>query len=147
MAQRSRRLWTHGVATVVEFPDRPSRIQHAGWGTLVRQPHDLGDNNWFHLAVPTLTRLKRDDSMKVDDVRILLDLNENAVLNLVHLRHGGDLLFEHPLRLSNTSVDEHWEIPDTDANVGLCVSMRIKFLDGSPEGQVIFRGAAANFER
>jgi hypothetical protein len=90
-------FFTHGVATVVEFPGRCSKIQHAGWGTLIEQGQsapgigwgfepwgpsgpslpaslpvfaDLYEN-WFHLPITTPTGLIETGAGNWKDVRVL----------------------------------------------------------------------------
>lgn len=154
MARRSRRYWTHGVDTAVEFPERCSLIRHAGWGTLIREPETTaspGDNDvgsWFHIAVPTLTRLRKDNEIVLGDFTIGVSLNENAELNLVHVRHGWELLHSYEVRRSNGTFWERIDVPGLDereVNMGLAVCMRVRFLSGTPEGEAVFYGAAANF--
>jgi hypothetical protein len=155
--------WTHGVGTIVEFPERVALLRHAGWGTLVEQQADPEDrnNNWFHLVLHTPHILAESDSSRRDSgllpawagvFRIVADLNENAVIKHLHIRYGENLLYSEEVDLRGPHVnhlidarephgDGHrWPIVGPDA--GLELSVRVEFLDGTPRGQIIFRGAS-----
>lgn len=137
-------FWTHGVDTVVESPAHTTEIRHAGWGTLVRQ--QANTENWFHIPIPTPTVLEDDSSVSLQYIRLRAEVNENATIDLVHFRDDGRLIHSEAVSLTNRIVDQRFDNPNREIEGGLTMCIHVRFLTGTPLGQVIFRGAGARFE-
>jgi hypothetical protein len=159
-----RNFWTHGVNTIVEFPERVSLLQHAGWGTLIRQPTDPPGrhNNWFHLPLHTpgsIVGRARGDRLDLYNAlfgyaRLKANLNENATIRELHIRAGQRLIYVESVELRGPNVDRQvdartpirggFRLHDINDD-GLELSIRVEFLSGTPEGQIIFYGAGAYY--
>lgn len=167
--------WTHGVQTIVEFPEHASRISHAGWGTLIEQQEDpSGRNNWFHLPLHTPNWIPRANFERLSDpsdrvqkynpqhvtinkailssVRLKADVNENASIRTLHIRAGDRLLKSEEVDLRGPSVNHEVNMRDprtrsysTIRDEGVTLCVRVAFLSGSPRGRVIFRGGGAYY--
>lgn len=135
-------LWTHGVNTIVEYPDRTTEIRHAGWGTLVRQA--AKSDNWFHIPVPS-AKIINSRSAIMREIRVRADVNENARIDLIHFRDDGDLVFAKSVSFTDRSVDEVFQRADLLIKGGVTLCVHITFLTGCPTGTVIFRSAGAAF--
>ena len=154
-------FWTHGVNTIVEYPERVQSIQHAGWGTLVRQAG--GTENWFHIplhaphAIPSgpqgesFPRPCEPYWARLGGAILKAQLNERAVIAETHLRAGQRLLasqradyrgMEVRQVITTLSPERTYPIFEEDG-VTLCV--KVLFLAGDPVGQVIFVGAGSYF--
>lgn len=138
-------FWTHGADTIVEFPEQTQLIRHTGWGTLIRQPANT--NNWFHIAIPTPTVLEDDISVFLQYVRLRAEVNENARIDLIHFRDGGNLIYSENVMLTDQIVDRQFDNPNQQMGGGLVIAVHVQFLTGSPIGQIIFRGAGARFQQ
>lgn len=138
-------FWTHGVNTIVEYPDQTQLIRHTGWGTLIRQSADT--NNWFHIAIPSPTFLEDDGSVFLQYIRLRAEVNENARIDLIHLRVDGTLIYSENVMLTDQIVDRQFDNPNRELQGGLVVAVHVQFLTGSPTGQIIFRGAGARFQQ
>jgi len=152
-------LWTHGVNTVVEFPDRAVDIRHAGWGTLVEQEAGGPSDNWFHIPLPTPTVLDSDTEVALVNVAIRADANENARIRQIDVRELGDLVHRADVDLAGPNIQHTLHIggefnapllasgaAPRQINFALAVCMRVDFLTGVPTGRIIFRGAGARFD-
>lgn len=164
-------FWTHGVTTIVEFPERASRIVHTGLGTVVEQAESRPDqeNNWFHLPlhapswIPVEQWTKRADGWyhsesrcKVENaqlvgVRMKASLNENAHIREFHIRAGDQLIQSESVDLRGPAVDYEIDISNpvfgylhTQCN-GVVLCVRVVFLSGTPRGRVQFLGAGAYY--
>ena len=158
------KFWTHGVNTIVEYPDRATNLRHAGWGTLIQQPADPSGrhNNWFHLALHTPEAVTHGRSGRGPEVsraffayaQLKASLNENASIRELHIRAGNRLIHREDVDLRGPNVDYQvdartpWRggLRDhdlTDEGVVLCV--RAEFLSGEPEGHIIILGAGSYF--
>ena len=87
-------FWVHGANTIVEFPHRVTRLQHAGWGTYIEQASDPEGrrNNWFHLPIPTPTYLDGTSNVSLWYIRLRAQVNENARIAELHIRDGQTLI-------------------------------------------------------
>ncbi len=134
--------WTHGVDTIVEFPNRAAEIRHAGWGTRIRQAENT--DNWFHIALPS-AKVINNKSAIMREVRLRAEVNENARLDLIHFRDDGRLVFSKEVSFTDTTIDQVFQRADLPLEGGLTMCVHIAFLTGAPLGQVIFRSAGAAF--
>ena len=164
-------FWTHGVNTIVEFPERESRITHTGLGTFIEQAesHPDQENNWFHLPlhapswIPVEQWTRRPDGAYLSEshckvqeaqlvgARLKATLNENAAIRQFHIRAGDELIHSESVELRGPTVDHEINISDplachfhTPFN-GLVLCVRVVFLSGTPRGKVQFIGAGAYY--
>ncbi|HEY7911654.1 MAG TPA: DUF6623 family protein [Blastocatellia bacterium] len=151
-------LWTHGVATQIEYPSlvvdggagKPRGFpRRRGSGLVVRQ--EAGTDNWFHLAIPSLTVYRDDTSIHVEYVAIKVKLNENAAITAVHLWDGDDRFeawsFNETSEIRGPVVERGFETRH-EINKGLVVSIKVNFKTyraGGPMGEAEFIGAGAKF--
>jgi hypothetical protein len=168
------RLWTHGVNTIAEFPERATRIQHAGWGTLVEQSESGHgqQNNWFHLPLNYPREFPENVWRRLPSggyileecfnyrslllgARLKASLNENVHIRELHIRAGQELFLGRNVDLRGPEVDYELYTESRgrpyarglnpyEEGVALCV--RVVFLSGAPIGRIIFRGAAVYFD-
>ena len=165
-------FWTHGVNTIVEFPERASRIVHTGLGTIVEQAESRPDqeNNWFHLPLPAPSWIpiqqwheRSDGSYSSDNhctveraqlvgIRFRAFLNENATIRQFHVRAGDQLIQNEPVELRGPTVDYDITLSNpvfgylhTQFN-GVVLCVRVVFLSGTPWGRVQFLGAGAYYQ-
>lgn len=134
--------WTHGVDTIVEFPDRATEILHAGWGTRVRQAANT--DNWFHIALPS-AKIINSETAIMREIRLRAEVNENARVDLIHFRDDGKRVFSQAVSFTDRTIDHVFQRADLPIEGGLTLCIHIAFLTGTPIGQVIFRSAGAAF--
>jgi hypothetical protein len=117
-------FWTHGVNTIVVFPERASRIAHTGLGTIVEQADSRPDqqNNWFHLPlqapswIPVEQWTQRPDGWHHSEshcnvekaqlvgVRLQAPLNENATIRQIHVRAVDELIQNETVELRGPTI-------------------------------------------
>jgi hypothetical protein len=134
-------LWIHGTAVQVEFPANIASMVRGGWGTDNEQPQ--GSDNWFHLAVPTPTRMDDD----VDHIRLHLlgSIGNKATIDLVTCHRAGEgRLAEWPVSLSAKALDEHFDLPVQQCTKPLVLCVHVSF-DGPGNGLISFHGAGADY--
>ena len=143
---------THGVNVAVEFPDRISVIQRAGWGTRVSQPANTW--NWFHLATPTANQLDGTETVKHESVFLKARLNPNAVIKRVHVWVGNRrVIAQEELDLRGPEVFHQVEVAHDQVRdkqgrwAGMVICVYVEFLTGAPTGEVVFEGAGATSEK
>lgn len=134
--------WTHGVDTIVEFPDRATEIRHAGWGTRVRQAANT--DNWFHIALPSAKVINTKNAI-MREVHLRAEVNENARVDLIHFRNDGNLVFSKDVSFTDRAIDQVFQRADLPLEGALTLCVHVTFLTGAPIGQVIIRSAGAAF--
>ena len=147
-------FWTHGVDIAAEYtPEYTGTknglyLRRTGWGAQVRQ--NQGTENWFHLPIPSATRLD-DDNVDYYHVWLRVKVNNNAILDRVHVRQaagpGGlaDLIYDSgTLNITGQDTTLSFNLPDHRCKGPLCICTHVKF-DGE-NGEVIFGGAGGWFE-
>ena len=148
MAQKHE-YWTHGVATILESPQLARLVLHRGdLGTVVEQ--DANTAGWFHIPIPTPTILADDTTTSFLDFTLVGKLNQNARVDLLHVRRGKDLIHSEIVDLFG-DIMHTFNTPDVSTSTGalsgrgitLCV--RVQFRSGTPRGRVEFYGAGAAF--
>lgn len=138
-------FWTHGVNTIVEFPERASLIQHAGWGTLVQQSANAErPDNWFHIAIPSPTILDDDETVFLSYADLRAEVNENARIDRVHFRENEALVHDESISLTAQVVNQRFDLGKRIRG-GVVIAVHVDFLTGSPIGEIKFRGAGARF--
>lgn len=140
-------FWTHGVNTIVQFPNRAKSISHSGLGTEIVQTGLPENLNWLHIPIPSPTRL---NSTKVflHHVRIRGSADDKAVIEEVQLLVDGESKSTDHLGTGITKRKFDQEFGNAIALLegGLVISIRVRFLSASP-GKVVIRGAGARFEQ
>ena len=134
-------FWTHGVDTVVEFPNRAAEVRHAGWGTLIRQA--AGTDNWFHIAIPSAKIINNPAKMR--EIRLRAEVNECARIDLIHFRDDGKLIFSKAVSFTNGIVDEVFQSDDLPIEGGISLCIHVTFLSGSCLGHIMVRSAGGAF--
>lgn len=144
-------FWTHGVATILESPELARTVLHRGFGTLVEQ--DPNTEAWFHIPITSPTIFTEHGRVMLKSVGLKARTNENARLDIVHVRIGQNLAFARDVSFTERDIAETFALPRmldvSGAGVTLCV--HVQFLtgtrpDGSPlRGRVEFYGAGGNF--
>ena len=148
MAQRHD-YWTHGVATILEFPERATFVAHNGFGTTVEQ--NANTSAWFHIPISTPSYLAGDSTTYLYFLTLAAKVNASAKVDLIHVRRGKDLLFEEAVSFVDRNINHSINTPDPSTSMGassgsgvtLCV--RVQFLPGVTKGRVEFYGAGAAF--
>lgn len=147
------RFWVHGTAVIPEFTkeytgdDRGLFLRRAGWGALVRQRP--GTNNWFHLAVPSATRLD-DDKVDYRAVWLRFSINTGAVIKRIHVRHNNEngespaIWRNDRLSISGQNTQFPINVENRRCTGPLVISVFVHF--EAEDGQVIFAGAGGHFE-
>ncbi|CAB5090707.1 hypothetical protein D3OALGB2SA_1300 [Olavius algarvensis associated proteobacterium Delta 3] len=144
-------MWTHGVDVQIEYPDRSVGIsgdrraqpRRSGWGTLVYQMG--GTTNWFHFGIPT-PAIMANQQVFLDSIRLRAEINENAQIDVVHIRHGNRKISTHEVNLTDGSTDEtFYQVPKQMLLQGIALCIHIRFIPGEKLGMVIFQGAGASF--
>jgi hypothetical protein len=144
-------FWTHGIATILESPQRAKLVQHrSDIGTLVQQ---IGDTDgWFHIPIPTPSNLEGDATTFIVGFYLSVKVNDNAKIDVIHLRRGRDLIFSQKVSFVGTTINQIFDIlPDESTSIGkpsgsgITVSIHVQFLTGTPIGQVEFSGAGGAF--
>lgn len=148
MSERRYDYWTHGVATILEYPERAKLVRHSGYGTSVEQ--EAKTKGWFHIPIPTPSVLEGDTTIGIKTFALVAKVNENAKVDRLHLRRGKDLIFDKEVSFIGTAINQAFSdflattsTGSTGNAVTLCV--HVEFLTGSPRGRVEFYGAGACF--
>ena len=134
--------WTHGVDTIVEFPDRATEIRHAGWGTRVRQAAHT--DNWLHIALPSGKVIHSEDAI-MREVRLRAEVNDIASVDLIQFRDDEKLVFSKEVSFTDRPIDQVFQRADLPLEGALTLCVHVTFLTGAPIGQVIVRSAGAAF--
>jgi hypothetical protein len=149
MAQRYD-YWTHGIATILESPGQAQLVQHrSDIGTAVEQ--GANTSGWFHLPIPTPSVLADDSTTNFLFFALVATVNENAKLDLIHVRRGKDLIFSKNVSFVSTTINQVFDTPDVSTSAGatsgagITLSVHVQFLTGTPRGRVEFHGAGAAF--
>jgi hypothetical protein len=135
-------FWTHGVDTVVEFPNKTAEVRHAGWGTLIRQA--AGTDNWFHIAIPSAKIIDKPLA-KMREIHLRAEVNESAQIDLIHFRDDGKLIFSKAVSFTNRVVDEVFQRDDLPIEGAISLCIHVTFLSGSHLGYIIVRSAGGAF--
>jgi len=142
--------WTHGIATILESPELAQLAQHrSDLGTVVEQIG--GTSGWFHIPIPTPSVLADDTTINFLFFALVATLNDNAKVDLIHVRRGKDLIFSKNVAFIGTTVNQVIETPDVSTSIGatsgagITLSIHTQFLTGTPRGRVEFHGAGAAF--
>lgn len=141
-------FWTHGVTTILESPELARRVEHKGnIGTAVEQ--EANTRAWFHIPITTPTALEDDDSIYLRRFGLKATVNENAMIDKLHLRSGTDLVWNRAVSYVGRVLDETFDVaPDIHTGgpkAGLVLCVHVQFLTGEPRGRVEFHGAGGHF--
>lgn len=138
-------FWTHGVNTIVQFPERAKSISHSGLGIEIKQQGSPQDTNWLHVPIPSPTIL---DSKKVsvNRVRIRGSADQDAIVEEFQvLVDGVSKSTSAGLNITGRNFDHAFNAGDFMLEGGLVVSFRVKFLGAL--GTVTIRGVGVHFEQ
>jgi len=145
-------FWTHGVNVQVEYTDasRGLDIRRAGFGTRIRQTK--GTSNWFHLAIPTPTKL-RGWGVRHYDAWLRVKVNNDAAIKKVHVRESSRVHFDEcftaynsgDINITGQTTQLTFNLPDTGVEGPMVVCVYVEF-EGD-DGEILFVGAGAWFER
>ena len=140
------KYWVHGAAVQVEFPNAVTSIQRAGWGTEIVQAQ--GTENWFHFAIPTPTRLDKED-VDQQELYLLAHIDNKATIDEMSCHRAGEKarLEEWTVSYSARTIDAStpFIIPKEKCTKPLVLCIHVKF-DGPGDGMVTFYGAGGSFE-
>ena len=141
-------FWTHGVTTVLESPELARRVEHKGnIGTAVEQ--EANTSAWFHLPLTTPTVIEDDVAIYLRRFGLKATVNDNAKIDLLHLRSGTRLVWSRDVSYVGRVIDETFDVePDITtggATAGLVLCVHVQFLSGAPRGRVEFHGAGGHF--
>ena len=141
-------FWTNGIATIMESPEIAKLVQHrTDLGTVVEQ--DANTQAWFHIPIPTPTIMESDTTIYLRVIALRAKLNENANIDRIHIRRGTDLIFDKAVSYTNTTVVYEENVPaqlmGQPSQLGLAMSIHVRFLSGQPRGRIEFKGAGAGF--
>ncbi len=142
-------FWTHGIATVVQYPPLAKLLEHrSDLGTVVEQ--DGNTSGWFHIPIPTPSVLADDTTTSFLLFALVAKVNDNAKVDLIHVRRGKDLIFQKSVSFVATTINQVFDNPDVStgggsSGAGITLSVHVQFLSGTPRGRVEFYGAGAAF--
>jgi hypothetical protein len=141
-------FWTHGVATILESPELARVVQHRGdIGTVVEQEGNT--SGWFHIPIPTPTFLPvpvGDARNHVLSFTLVGKVNDNAKVDIIHVRRGKDLIFGQSVSLVGKDLNEVVSTAiGASLRGGITLCVHVQFLTGTPRGRVEFYGAGAKF--
>ena len=148
------RFWTHGVNVVVEYTkeytgtDNGLFMRRAGWGTQIRQKK--GTSNWFHLPIPSATKLD-DDNVDHYHAWLRVKVNNDAAIKRVHVREASGPGVHCPviydsggLNITGQDTELSFNLADTRCKGPLVICVYAKF-EGT-KGELIFTAAGGWFE-
>ncbi len=147
MAQRFD-FWTNGIATILESPGLAQLVEHrSDLGTVVEQ--NANTQAWFHIPLTTPTVMENDTTIFLRRFGLRAKVNENANVDRIHIRRGTDLIVNLPVNYTNTTIQDTHDVTDQEMGnhpqAGLVMSIRVRFLTGTPRGRVEFQGAGVHF--
>lgn len=138
-------LWTHGNSMQVEYPDRLSSIQRAGFFTQVEGKP--GTANWFHFAIPTPATLGNEE-LKIAEVFIRFRTGSpDAYVKSVYLYDAENRIAEfNDLNLAPEDfTTERFDPALLKLNYGLGVSINVVFGVESMSHKMEFSSAGSIF--
>ena len=147
------KFWSHGASVIPEYTkvytghNNGLFLRPTGYGAIVRQRG--GTWNWFHIAIPTPTRLD-DDRSDHFYAWLRADVNNFAVIKEVNIHEAvaGNssprIYSSGSLNHTGTAQTFNFNVPNGSCTGPLVMSIRVQF--DTREGQIIFRGAGAHFE-
>ncbi len=147
--------YTNGITTILQSPERAQiLVKASNVGTVVEQ--NANTDAWFHIPITTPTQMSRSVNnaqyicqIYLDHVHLSAKVNENAKIDLIHIRDGTSLIFSRGVNYIDRNIEESLYLPASKSGqkvyAGLVMSILVKFLSGEPRGRVVFRGAGARF--
>ena len=147
-------FWTHGVSVIPEYTkeytghDNGLYLRRAGWGAQIRQKK--GTTNWFHLAIPSATKLD-DDSVDHYHAWLRLRINNDATIDNVHVREApgpqsnSSVIYNSgSINITGQDTQMSFNLPDNRCKGPLVICVHVKF-EGD-KGEIIFAAAGGWFE-
>jgi len=132
----------------LENPEKAKLVWHrTDLGTVVEQ--DANTSAWFHIPITTPTIMENDTSIYLRVIALRAKVNENATVDRIHIRRGTTLIFDKDVNYTNMDIGYVETIAPQSMSqgpqLGLAMSIYVKFLTGQPRGRVEFQGAGAGF--
>jgi len=153
---KSYRIWIHGVNIIPEFTkeytgdDNGLRLNRTAFGAVVRQRK--GTNNWFHLAIPTLTTI-RDTHPLSTDAYLRFRINTGAVIRRIAVslirREADNIVYSQfwnsgEITISGQKTEYHIDFKDHLVGGPLVISTQVYF--EADDGEIRFLGAGGRFK-
>ncbi len=147
------RLWTHGASVIPEYTkeytgtDNGLYLRPTGYGAIVRQ--NVGTSNWFHLAIPSATKLD-DDNVSKYHAWLRFKINTGAVIKRIHVRENQvnsqcPLIWDSGSKtISGQDTEYSINLTDSKCRGPLIICVKVHFEANG--GEIIFAGAGGHFE-
>jgi hypothetical protein len=141
-------FWTNGIATILESPALAQLLERrTDLGTVVEQ--NANTQAWFHIPITTPTVMEDDTTIYLRRLGLRAKLNENALVDRIHIRRGTDLIIDLGVNYIGTTIQDTYDITDQmmghHPQAGLAMSIHVKFRTGTPRGRIEFQGVGAHF--
>jgi hypothetical protein len=146
-------FWTHGINVVPEFTKEYTGnnnglvLRPMGYGASIKQSR--GTDNWFHLAIPSGTRLD-GDAVRLRSAWLRLSVGNGPVVDRVRLHEatgpGAESQPFHdsgPLNFTGRSEQINFNLGSRPATGPLVMCIHAVF-NGS--GEIVITGAGAQFD-
>lgn len=142
----SHAMWSHGHSMQIEYPERLSSIQRAGFYTKIIGKSST--RNWFHFAIPTPV-IVNNQRLRVGSVLIRFKTGSgDAFINAVHVYDGERKIasFDN-LNLSPKQFEtKRFKIPkNPKIKFGLGISIGVSFGVESMPHNMKFSSAGCDF--
>jgi hypothetical protein len=141
-------FWTNGIATILESTALAQKLQRrTDLGTVVEQ--NANTQAWFHIPITTPTVMEDDTTIYLRRLGLRAKVNENALVDRIHIRRGTDLIINLDVNYIGTTIQDTYDITDqmmgNNPQAGLAMSIHVKFRTGTPRGRIEFQGVGAHF--
>ena len=146
-------FWTHGVNVVPEFTKEYTGTNNGlvlrpmGFGTSIRQ--NAGTDNWFHMAIPSGTKLD-GDSVRIRSAWLRLSASGGPMVDQVNIHEasgpGAESNRIHEsgaLNVSRGGTQLNFNLGSRPAAGPLVMSIHAVF---NGHGEIIIAGAGAQFD-
>jgi len=141
-------FWTNGIATILESTALAQKLERrTDLGTVVEQ--NANTQAWFHIPITTPTVMEDDTTIYLRRLGLRAKVNENALVDRIHIRRGTDLIINLDVNYIGTTIQDTYDITDqmmgNNPQAGLAMSIHVKFRTGTPRGRIEFQGVGAHF--
>lgn len=146
------KFWNHGVSIVPEYTREYTGtnnrlfMRRTGFGTIIRQRG--GTWNWFHIPIPSPSRLD-DDASTTYSASLRAEINDFATIQEVNIHEAvsgssSPGIFHRNVNLTGRAETFNFDLLAKECTGPLTMSIRVRF--DTNNGQIIFRGAGVQFE-